>query len=486
MSIAHARLLLVPTVLLLLGGAAQGRGQDHRPGPARSAVRPALPAIDVTTYPAASRREIAEAVARAEARPDDIEAVGALAVLLHAWEQLDAASAVYARAQALAPEAVDWWYLGGLTAQRRAAHVEAVAQFSVAARLASDDPLVSLRLADARLATGDLDGAAALYEPLTGTPPCDAAAWYGLGRIHLRRGADADARRALQEALARFPDFGAAHYSMAQLQRRAGDVEGARLSLLRQARCLNCWPTPPDPWQQRVDLVRDDAATLLSRGLAQAAARGAAETAEAIRLHEAVLDDAATRGQALVNLIELYGRTGNTEAVTRRYQEALEVPGFAADAHKAYGMVLLTLQRPGEALPALDRAAALTPRDPAVQVGRGLALEILDRLDEATAAYRAALDAAPTTSAARFGLARIAMRRQAVDEAIGHLERLRASRDADSPRHLFALSSAYARRGRLAEARRVAEEARDLARALGDEQLAAHIESELRKLEPHP
>ena len=369
-----------------------------------------LPTIPVEAYPAAARDDIEAAYRRALTDPDDAEAVGALAMLLQAWDQFEMAAAVYARAQQLAPDALDWWYLGGLTAHRQSLRTDAVRQFKRAAALSPDTPLVSLRLADSHLAAGDLEEARSRYRVLLNAPDCAPAAWYGLGRIFLMEKADGEARTAFEKALALYPDFGAAHYAMAQLQRRAGDAEGARRSLTRQQQCLACWPMPPDPWREKVEMLRDDAAVLLTRGVSSASAGTAAANAEAIRLHEGALRQQSTRGQAHVNLIELYGRTGNAAAAQLHYRAALAEPGYAADAHRAYAVVLLSLQQGDEALALFKQAVALAPGDAGAYQGMGMAFEMRNQLPEAAEAFRASLRAAPSTRAARVGLARVLMR----------------------------------------------------------------------------
>jgi tetratricopeptide (TPR) repeat protein len=445
-----------------------------------------LPTVPLERFAPAARDDIAPAYEQARSRSDDGEAVGALAMRLQAWDQFEMAAAMYARAQALAPDAVEWWYLGGLTAQQQALWRDAVRQFERAARLAPDTPLITLRLADSRLAAGDIDGARTLYRALTSVPACAASAWYGLGRVLVVDKAHGEARAAFEQALALSPEFGAAHYALAQLQRQSGDVEAARLSLLRQQRCMACWPMPPDPWREQVAVLRTDAAALLTRGIDTASAGTAAANAEAIRLHERALEEAATRGQAHVNLIELYGRTGNVDAALEHYQAAVGEPGFAADVHRAYAAVLLTLKRPEDALTLFSKAAALAPTDPAAHHGQGLALEMLDRPVDAASAFRRALDVAPTMRPARFGLARVSMRLKQADEAIALLEELREPRDAESAQYLFALSVALVRTGRVDAARQAAQDAVDVARRFGDERTAAAIEAEMRKLPRTP
>lgn len=458
--------------------------------PSAPAVPP-LPTIAVDAFPEASRAAITAAVRAAEARPSDADAAGALAMLLQAWQQFDTAALVYQRAQALAPDNVDWWYLGGVTDTARALPAAAAQQFARAVPLARDaTSLVTLRLADARLAEGDdasAEAAQALYGKLSAQPDLAAAAWHGLGRLAMRRGDTAAAGEALQKAVTLSPDFGAAHYALAQLHRRAGDLAAASVSLARQQRCPSCGPWPDDPWQARVAALRDDAFALLTRGIAAAAERSTEATTEAIRLHEAALGRPETRGLAHLNLIALYGRAGDLARARQHYRAALDDASQVAEAHRQYAVVLLEHQQQmDEALRLFERATALAPRDVAAWQGRATALETRGRFAEAADAYRMALEVAPDAHQARFGLARLAMRDGRVDEAIAMLEPLRAPWQPETPRYLFALSTAYLRRGRRGEALRTATEALTLARRLGDERMATFIDAELRKLEARP
>ncbi len=455
------------------------RGQAP-PGP------PPLPRLEVDSFPDASRPAIVAALRAAHARPTDAEAVGALAMLLQAWQQFDSAAGAYQRAQGLAPQSVDWWYLGGVTDTARALPESAARQFARAEPLAADRAdLVRLRLADACLAAGADDRATVLYRALTATPDYAAAAWYGLGRLALRRHDDAAAREALEKAVSLYPDFGAAHYALAQVHRRAGATDEASVALARQQTCPACVPPLADPWQALVETLRDDAFALLTRGIAIGSASGTTAVSEAIRLHEAALGRPETRGLANLNLIELYRRAGDPERARRHYLAALEEPGLEADAQRQYAAVLLEAN-PVEALALLERATTQAPRNAAAWQGRGMALERLGRVAEAADAYTTALQIAPDAHEARFGLARLAMRAGQVDAAIVHLEALRTPQRAETPRYLFALATAYLRRGRQDDAVRVAGEALSLARGLGDERLAAYIEGELRKLRGTP
>jgi tetratricopeptide (TPR) repeat protein len=448
---------------------------------------PPLPNLAADVFPEASRAAIVAAFRDAQARPFDANAVGALAMLLQAWEQFDVAAIAYQRAQALAPDNADWWYLGGVTDTARALPASAARQFARTAALAPHRRrLIALRLADAQLAAGADDAAATLYRDLVASPEHAAAGWYGLGRLALRRDDLVAARQALEKALALSPDFGAAHYALALVQRRSGDADAASVSLARQQRCPACGPVPDDPWQARIAAFRDDAFALLSRGIAAASASTTAATAAAIQLHEAALVRRELRGEAHVNLIELYRRAGDPDRAKQHYQAALAEPAFEADAHRQFAVVLLEQKQPDEALLLFERATTLAPRDGAAWRGRGLALETLGRLADAASSYGKALELAPDDHQARFAMARLAMRAGRVDDAITQLEALRLPQRPETPRYLFALSTAQLRRGRHDDAIRAATDALTLARQLGDEQMATFITGELRKLKPTP
>ena len=190
------------------------------------------------------------------------------------------------------------------------------------------DALVSLRLADARLAAGADNEAATLYQDLVAIPDHAASAWYGLGRLALRRDDMAAARDALQKAVALSPDFGGRALrprtrAPPRRRRRCGGglaraataVPGVRPRARRPVagsrggaprRCL----CPAHPGHRRRLREHDGGH---SRG---------------IRLHEAALGRREVRGQAHVNLIELYRRAGDAERARQHYLAALDDAGL--------------------------------------------------------------------------------------------------------------------------------------------------------------
>ncbi|MCC7328471.1 MAG: tetratricopeptide repeat protein [Burkholderiales bacterium] len=86
---------------------------------------------------------------------------------------------------------------------------------------------------------------------------------------------------------------------------------------------------------------------------------------------------------------------GNLDAAERIYREVLATsPNFSAALHYL-GVIFYQYRRLEEALPLLDRAVALTPREPEFHNNRGLVLAAAQRDVDAIAAYRIALSLKP-------------------------------------------------------------------------------------------
>ena len=396
-----ARRLAAPTIIACLALMSPGvrRVQDHQgdlpppsPHPRRRHRRfPPLPRLDIDAYPPEAREQIGAAYRAVTAAPADANAVGRLGLVLHAWEEFEAAAQAYGRAQAQAPTDADWWYFGAMLATRRGLHDESARQLRQARTRRPDDALIALRLADAALDAGHPDDAAPLYDALATRPETAPAAFYGLGRVRQLTGDHTGARTAYEQAVALYPEFGAAHYALAQLQRRAGDTAAARASLQRQQQCLACWPMPPDPWRTRLADVRQDAAALLQQGVATAGRASETAAADAIRLHEAAIAQAPHLGQAHINLIELYARTGNLARAEAHYASARALPGYTAEAHRTWGWVLLRQRRPADALPVFSEAVQLAPDSAQAQYGLAMTFELEGRAAEAAPAYARAV-----------------------------------------------------------------------------------------------
>ena len=438
-----------------------------------------LPRIDVTALPAAAAKAIAEAYNAAQRQPGNADVVGRLAMVLHAWEEWEPCAAAYQLAQKLAPKDYRWWHLAGLVETRRGRHHEALRFFERAAALAPGRVPVRLRVAEARLETGDLDGSERLFRELAREREASAAAEYGLGRIAMARGDLTAALEHFDRAVAAYPEFGAAHYGRALVYRRLGRDADASDALEQQKRCLPCWPATGDALADAVSGVREDAAAVLKRGIALARE---GQDRQAIEAHERAVELDPALAQARINLITLYGRSRDWTRAEAEYRAALQLGTNLAEAHANYAQVLLAQGKPPEAASHFRKALALAPADAQAWNGLGLALEQSGDAAAASDAYREATVHAPAFRAARFNYARTLVTAGRLTEGIVELEKLRTPTDPETPRYLFALAAALVRAGEIAKGKTEARAALELAQRYGQSELAATIQRDLALL----
>ena len=439
---------------------------------------PPLSRLRLDSYPASARQAIARAFEAATARRDDPEAVGALGRVLHAWEQWEAASGAYARAEALAPRTPTWPYLHGLVLQRLARPADAAVNFERAVALAPEDLPARLRLAETVLDAGNLDRSERLFTALT-APVCAPAVAFGLGRIAAARGRHADAIVQFERAVGLFPEFGSAYYALARSYRAVGRQDEARAALEKHAQYGARWPALEDRVAATVSALREDAGALLQRGVKRA---DAGDFAGAIVDHEAALARDASLAQAHANLIGLYGRTRDWARAEAHYRAVVALAVNVADAHYDYAVLLGLQERWDEAAAAYREALALNPRHAEAHNNLGQILERRRSIDEAAGEYRRAVESQPTLRIARFNLGRMLIALGRPVDAVAELERLTDPLDAEAPRYLFALATAYVRAGNKTAAVKWATRAKALALEFGDTDLADAIERDLARI----
>ena len=440
-----------------------------------ASAQPALPRLALDTYPPAARDDISRAHRVAAAKPDDEQSVGALARLLHAWEQWDAAHEAYGRVQALAPRTFDWPYLDGVVLQRLALPSDAVVKLREALKISADYLPARVRLAEALLDAGDLEQSARLFSELK-DPACEPAVQFGLGRIAAAKGRHAEAIQSFERAVALFPEFGSAHYALALSYRATGKRDEARAELQRHAEFGARWPALRDPILETVDALRQDPGALIKRGTRLA---DAGDLEGSIAAHEAALARDPSLAQAHENLISLYGRTRNWAKGEEHYNAVARLGAMTADASYDYGVLLAMQDKSEPAAQAYRQAIALNPQHARAHNNLGQILERQRQFDAAAAEYRQAVDSQPTLRIARFNLGRMLVAQSRFDDAISELQKLSEPRDAETPRYMFALAAAHIRAGHRDEGRKWAEEARQLALAFGQTELAATIERDL-------
>jgi len=440
---------------------------------------PPLPHLALDSFPPETRAALVRSYQAAMAQPTDVAAVGALARMLHAWNQWGAAHETYARAQALSPRAFEWQYLDGLALQRLARHADAAHRFEEALQRSPDYLPARVNLAESLLESGELERSQQLFDALLREPPAEPAAELGLGRIAVAAGHDEAAVPHLERAVGLFPEWGAAYYTLARAYRALGRGDEAQRALERHTQYGARWPALNDPVFATVTSLRDDAETLLQRGLKLA---DAGDLAGAIAAHEAALARDPSIVRVHVNLISLYGRTSEWAKAEQQYRAVVAL-GFNLDeAHYDYGVLLGLQEKWALAADAYRQAIAVNPHHAEAHNNLGQILERERRVEEAAAAYRHAVESRPGYRLARFNLGRMLIALDRAGDAIVELEKLAQPRDAEAPRYLFALATAHVRAGHRDEGIKWATDARQLALEHGQPELAAAIDRELARL----
>ena len=336
-----------------------------------------------------------------------------------------------------------------------------------------------LRLAEALLDAGDLAQSEQLFVPLTAIAATEPAAEVGLGRINAARGRHEEAIRHFERALALFPELGAAHYALARAYRAAGRTADAERAVAAHARYGARWPRLDDPVLASVTSLREDARASLARGVSLAES---GDVRSAIEAHEAALARDPSLTQAHANLVGLYGRQRDWPKAEEHYRAAAGQGWDDAEFHYDYGVVLGMQEKWEAAAGAYRKALAANPLHAQARNNLGQILERGRDFDGAANEYRQAVEARPTFRLARFNLGRMLLVRGDTAQAIVEFEKLQQPVDAETPRYLFALSTALVRAGRMADGRRFGAEAQRLATEFGQTELARAIAGELSKL----
>jgi tetratricopeptide (TPR) repeat protein len=463
----------ISTAFAVLVGLAVECGVQH------AAAQPALPALPIESFPAAARQLIEARQRAAMAQPNDADAVGAFARALHAWEQWQTAHEAYTRAAALAPNTFDWQYLDAVVLQRLARHGDAVTRLRSAVKVSTAYLPARVKLAEALLESGELVESQGLFTQLVREPATAPAAEVGLGRIAAAQQQPRLAIAHFERAVSLFPELGAAHYGLALAHRALGNREQAQRALEQHQRYGPRWPAIDDPVLDSVTGLREDASAILQRGVKQA---DAGDIDAAIAAHEDALARDPGLTQAHANLIALYGRTRNWAKAEEHYRAAVKAGSGLADAHYDYA-VLLGLQEKWElAERAYRDALAVNPMHVQAHNNLGQVLERQRNFNDAAESYRRAVESQPGFRLARFNLARMLIALGRPAEAAAELEKTVEPRDAEAPRYLFALGVAYVRAGRKEEGIKWSLQARALALQLGQNELAASIDRELKQL----
>ena len=442
---------------------------------------PDLPKLTVADFRPEVRSQVQRAYDSARDHPKDAQASGTLGMLLDLYNRPDEAAICYQRAHQLDPASFKWlYYLGSLLA-KRGKRPEAIATLGAALSLKPDYLPARLKLAESLLTAGELDESNRVYSAILKESSDVAEAYYGLGRIDAARRNFTAAAGSLRKACELFPTYGAAHYALAQVDVKLGKTEESQQQLALFTKNKTIVPPVDDPLRDELRRLDMAAPSHLERGF-QLEQVGRVEDAIAETERSVQLDPTLVR--AHINLIILYGRTGNFEKAEQHYQAAVRLnPNQFPDAYYNYGVLLLEQGKKEEAEKAFRRALEIDPSYAAAHNDLGYVLQLQGKWSEAMGEYRKAIEEQPDFRQAHFNLGRILVNQEHYQEGIQQLQQTLTPVDDRTPSFLYALGAAYGRAGDREQALRYFHEARQQASAWGQTQLLGDIEKDLHTVE---
>jgi tetratricopeptide (TPR) repeat protein len=468
----------IPASVPLSAGWQNPRG-SLTAGHGSQAEADALPRLALDKLPPPVRAGLQPAYDAARARPRDASAVGRLGMMLHAYEQYRPAEICYRIARRLAPRSMSWTYFSAVVHAELGADAVAVASFRESLRIDPAYLPARARLAEALMRAGALDDSRKEYEALIREFPELALAHYGLGRISSTSGDAAGAAVHYQRAVDLEPEFGPAHYALALAYRRTGaaDRAAAHLGAYRQFGIRR--PMPADRLLDEIRSMKGTARDLIAEGARLARA---GRLAESIAVHLKAVGADPAHAQAHVNLISLYGRTGQPDRAAHHYRAALRLESSLAEAHYNYGVLAAAHSRYEEAAGAFRKALGADPFHAQAHNNLAALLARQGKLADAAAHYRQALANDPQHRGARFHLGRVLVALDRPLEAVEQFQKLLLPEDADTPRYLHALATAYLAAGDVTNAGEFGRRALHRAHESGQTELAVGIEASLRRM----
>ena len=309
-----------------------------------------------------------------------------------------------------------------------------------AAAPAAVDPLAD---ADAKIAAGDLDGAAEALSRAAAAPGATGEPSLRLGRVREQQAqfdVAIDAYKAAADKLTGAPK-GEALGRMAVLQQLRGMAEaGATAQAAAAADPEGVWPTIALSRLRAKEGQGDEAKTLAlkaaaSGGGAAQSALGAAEEARAdLAAAEAAyrkaLESPDQKIIATIGLARVLRKTGRAaEAEPMLRQVLAEAPG-AVDAYKESARVKLALNRATEAMEDAATAAVLAEGDAEAQqlvqeatVAKALEQAARGNVDVAIQDLTKLRDEKPDSAVVRVGLARALVMKRQADAALTELRK---------------------------------------------------------------
>jgi tetratricopeptide (TPR) repeat protein len=446
----------------------------------RGPALPELPDLRLDAFQPSVKAEVEKALGALQIAPRDAAANGRLGMVLQAHDQYAAARTLYERARILDKKAFEWPYYLSVVEGSLGNYEAALRALEAATSLRPDYLPARLKRADILFDLGRLDESRKLYEELVKQDAGLAAGWYGAGRVLAALGETGNAIESLSKACELFPQYGSAHYALAQAFRKMGKEAQAQQHLKMYEANKTALPPAGDPYMAELSRLNRGAAYLL-RLARDAEEQGKMDEALQFSLRALSADEKSV--QAHTNLISIYGRMGQAEKAAEHYRQAIALNQNQADAHYNYGVLLFAQKRFAEAKKPFEKAISINPQYAEAHNNLGYLLEMEGNAALAIRHYQEAIASRPDYRLAHFHLGRIMTSQRRYEEAIAHFEKTLTPEDASTAGYLYALGAALGRSGQRARSIEVMQKAREKAAGLGQRQLVASIEKDLKILE---
>jgi tetratricopeptide (TPR) repeat protein len=446
-------------------------------------------------------RQFQEAI---HVQPSYADAHNNLSAVLDKKGQIDEAIRQYQEALRLKPDYAEAHNNLGSALDKQGQTDEAIRQFQEALRLKPDYAEAHNNLGSALDKQGQTDEAIRQFQEALRLKPDYANAHNNFGSALDKQGRTDEAIRQFQEALRLKPEHAEAHNNLGSALDKQGQTDEA----IRQ-------------FQEALRLKPDDAEIHYNLGVVL---DKKSRTDEAIRQYQEAIRLKPDDADAHCNLGIVFYRQGQTDEAIRQYQEAIRLKPNAAKAHNNLGIALDRQGQTAEAIRQFQEALRLQPGAAETHNNLGIALDRQGQTDGAIRQFQEALRLQPDYFRPHLALAQMLTRLGRLQDAAFHMEeflrvcpgsnlespnspiRERAAgalndlawflatsdraEDRDCVRAVrFAerackltqyrqtalvstLAAAYAEAGRFQEAIQTAQQARDLAQAAGQPEVA--------------
>ncbi len=362
---------------------------------------------------------VLQLVAEVRGEPDDATRWTTLGMAYEANRLLDPARQSYEQAVELDSAGPRSWYR---LAMARAALGDVDGAITAVRRttaLTVDVPYAPAhwRLGSWLLDRGDTVGAAQAFRRTTELLPNEPIGPIGLARVSLLDGAPARASATLERVLSVHPHHTEARILLDAAMRRTGAIKRATTTMPRREA-----PAPPDPWTDELaayrrgaGAVREEAMRLFRSGRFDRAAQ---------RL-EGLLGDRRDDVSLLVQLGTAYVSAGRAHRALPILHDALARESDHFEVHVALAGAYLGAQAMDRALAHADRAVAISPQHPRGHERRGTLLVRAQRHAEAMEAFRLAIRLDPLNVTALVSLGMLYYNRDEPSAAFDHFDRAR-------------------------------------------------------------